>query len=98
KLQTERGICMDFNENVNQYKDKMLEDLKGLLSIESVRGESKPDAPVGDGPKEALMYMLSLGERDGMDTKVVDNLAGHIELGSGEDLFGIRSEEHTSEL
>ena len=80
---------MDFNEIVNQYKDKMLEDLKGLLSIESVRGESKPDAPVGNGPKEALMYMLSLGERDGMDTKVVDNLAGHIELGSGDDLFGI---------
>ncbi|OFO53760.1 dipeptidase PepV [Nosocomiicoccus sp. HMSC059G07] len=80
---------MNFNEIVNQYKDKILEDLNGLLSIESVRTEAKPGAPVGEGPKEALMYMLSLGDRDGMDTKVVDNLAGHIELGSGEKLFGI---------
>lgn len=80
---------MDFKEIVREYESKMIEDLFGLLSIESVRTEGTKEAPVGQGPKDALLYMLSLGERDGMTTKVVDNLAGHIELGNGKDLFGI---------
>lgn len=80
---------MDFKSIVKEYESKIMEDLFGLLSIDSVRTKGTKDAPVGQGPKDALLYMLSLAERDGMTTKVVENLAGHIELGQGEDLFGI---------
>lgn len=80
---------MDYKALVATYKDNLVEDLNGLLSIESVRGEPLKDAPVGQGPKEALDYMMALGERDGFITKTIENLAGHIETGSGETIFGI---------
>jgi len=80
---------MDYKGLVSRYKDDLIEDLFGLLEIESVRGEAGRNAPVGDGPKAALDYMISLGERDGMTGRKVDNLAGHLELGQGKELFGI---------
>ena len=54
-------------EKVLEYENQMIEDLKGLLSIESIRDDSKAtaDAPVGPGPREALDYMYNLGKRDG---------------------------------
>lgn len=69
----------------------MIDDLKGLLSIESVRDDSKAskDAPVGPGPRQALDYMYELAERDGFSTHDVDHIAGRIEAGQGEDVLGI---------
>lgn len=80
---------MDYKALVEQYKDQLIDDLKGLLAIESVRGETTEEAPVGEGPLAALNYMMTIGERDGMTTKSVDNLAGHIEHGSGNKIFGV---------
>lgn len=80
---------MDYKDLVGQYKDDLINDLFGLLEIESVKGEAAKNAPVGEGPKAALDYMMSLGERDGMIAREVDNLAGHLEIGQGDKLFGI---------
>ncbi|WP_020007463.1 dipeptidase PepV [Salinicoccus albus] len=80
---------MDYKNLVLKYKDELLQDLSGLLEIDSVKGESSKDAPVGKGPKKALDYMLSLGQRDRMTTKEVEHLAGHIECGTGEKVFAI---------
>lgn len=53
-----------WKEKVLEYENQMIEDLKGLLSIESIRDDSKAtaDAPVGPGPREALDYMYNLGK------------------------------------
>ena len=53
-----------WKEKVLEYENQMIEDLKGLLSIESIRDDSKAtaDAPVGPGPREALDYMYKLGK------------------------------------
>lgn len=80
---------MDAKHLVSQYKDDLIDDLIGLLSIDSVKGEAVKSAPVGEGPKQALEYMIDLGVKAGLPTKVVDNLAGHIEFGAGEKLFGV---------
>lgn len=80
---------MDFQALVNQHKDSLIKDLVGLLEIESVKGEAAETAPVGTGPKAALDYMLELGKRDGFVTKEVDHLAGHIEAGEGDEIFGV---------
>lgn len=80
---------MNYRQLVEQYQEDLIEDLKGLLAIESIKGESTPDAPVGEGPKAALDFMLELGARDGMTTKSVENLAGHIEYGKGAEIFGV---------
>ncbi|HWO75735.1 MAG TPA: dipeptidase PepV [Bacillus sp. (in: firmicutes)] len=78
-------------DEILKRKDALLEDAFGLLSIESVLDEAQAtkEAPLGQGVKEALDYMLNLGERDGFNVKNVDHVAGHIEYGSGEEIVGI---------
>ncbi|HBO2457273.1 TPA: dipeptidase PepV, partial [Pseudomonas aeruginosa] len=80
-----------WKEKVLEYENQMIDDLKGLLSIESVRDDSKAseDAPVGPGPRQALDYMYELSKRDGFSTHDVDHIAGRIEAGQGEDVLGI---------
>ncbi|MCC9116488.1 dipeptidase PepV [Staphylococcus capitis] len=80
-----------WKEKVLEYENQMIDDLKGLLSIESVRDDSKAskDAPVGPGPRQALDYMYELAKRDGFSTHDVDHIAGRIEAGQGEDVLGI---------
>lgn len=80
-----------WREKVQEYENQIIEDLKGLLAIESVRDDSKASTknPVGPGPRQALDYMYKIAERDGFGTHDVDHIAGRIEVGSGEDVFGI---------
>lgn len=80
-----------WREKVKEYETQMIEDLNGLLKIKSVRDDSEAteDAPVGPGPKAALEYMYQLAKRDGFNTYDTDHLAGRIEVGKGDELFGI---------
>lgn len=84
-------MTIDWKSEVEARKDDLLKDLFSLLEINSERDDTKAtdDAPVGPGPKEALLKMLSLGERDGFITKNVENIAGHIEYGAGSETLGI---------
>jgi succinyl-diaminopimelate desuccinylase len=76
---------------VEKRKDDLLKDTQNLLHIKSLLDEENtfPDAPLGKGVKEALDFMLTLGEKDGFIPKNVGNLAGHLEFGEGEELLGI---------
>lgn len=80
-----------WRDKVKAYEGQIVEDLKGLLSIESVREDDKASSEnhVGPGPRKALDYMYQLAERDGFGVHDVDHIAGRIEAGEGEDLFGI---------
>ena len=73
------------------YKKAYLEDLFGLLRIDSVRVEQPEvkDAPFGYGCVEALKYTLDLGKKMGFKVKNIDNVAGHIEFGEGKEILGI---------
>jgi succinyl-diaminopimelate desuccinylase len=72
-------------------KEALIKDTQELLQIKSLLDEENtlPDAPLGKGVKEALDFMLKLGEKDGFTAKNVGNLAGHLEFGEGEELLGI---------
>ena len=81
---------INFKQEVLNYKEDLLKDLFDLLSVRSILGTDITDeTPFGSGPREALDLILSFGERDGYKTKIVENKAGHIEVGQGEELFGI---------
>lgn len=82
---------INWKKEVESRKENLLEDLKELMQINSVRDvEHKTDNEIlGPGPAEALRKVLSFGERDGFVTKNVDNLAGHIEFGEGTETLGI---------
>ncbi|WEG73248.1 dipeptidase PepV [Vagococcus intermedius] len=84
-------MTIDWKKEVEIRKEDLFKDLFDLLSIPSVREDDKAtvDAPVGPGPKEALLHFLEIGERDGFTTKNIDNIAGHLEYGQGDETMGI---------
>lgn len=67
----------------------MIEELKKLVSIESVAQPGEGDLPYGAGPAAALSYVLALCASFGFRTKNADGLYGYAEIGSGEELIGI---------
>nr|WP_320024048.1 Sapep family Mn(2+)-dependent dipeptidase [uncultured Acetobacterium sp.] len=76
-----------------KLKEKdLLDDLKGLLQIDSTNADAGPvitGAPLGIGINEAINYVLELGERFGFKTKNCDGYCGYIEMGQGEEMIGI---------
>lgn len=84
-------MTIDWKKEVEARKDDLFTDLFDLLSIPSVREDDKAtaDAPVGPGPKAALLRFLEIGERDGFITKNIENIAGHLEYGAGDETMGI---------
>lgn len=82
---------MDWMKEVLARKDELIQDTQRLLQIKSVLDEegTSADAPLGQGVKEALQFMLDLGEQDGFTSKNVGHVAGHLEFGEGEESLGI---------
>ncbi|MBS4200059.1 dipeptidase PepV [Bacillus sp. FJAT-49732] len=78
-------------KEVEKRKDDLISDLQGLLKIESVLDEenTSKEAPLGENVRKALDYMLELGEKDGFVSKNSGNVAGHLEMGTGEQLIGV---------
>lgn len=77
------------NAKVLELKDDMIASIQQNMRIESVRGESAPGAPYGEGPKAALDDVLALGEKLGFRIGQADNRVGWIEYGEGEEMVGI---------
>jgi succinyl-diaminopimelate desuccinylase len=85
-------MSINFRDEVLKRKDQLLKDLTKIIQINSEMTTFDPNrknAPFGEGLKEALDFMLSLGKRDGFDTVNVDGYAGHIEFGKQKDFVGI---------
>ncbi|WML45701.1 dipeptidase PepV [Neobacillus sp. PS3-40] len=82
---------INWMNEVEKRKDALIKDVQELLHIKSLLDEENTtdDAPLGKGVKEALDFMLNLGEKDGFTPKNVGNLAGHLEFGEGKELLGI---------
>ncbi|MFD2446471.1 dipeptidase PepV [Bacillus sp. CGMCC 1.16607] len=82
---------INWMQEVEKRKEELIKDTQQLLHIKSLLDEENTteEAPLGEGVKEALDFMLQLGEKDGFTSKNVGNLAGHLEFGQGEDLLGI---------
>ncbi|WP_102345234.1 dipeptidase PepV [Bacillus sp. Marseille-P3661] len=78
-------------EEVQKRKESIIQDTQKFLQIKSVLDEehTTPSAPLGEGIRRALEFMLEKGEQDGFIVKNVDGLAGHIEYGKGTSLLGI---------
>ncbi|WP_246860960.1 dipeptidase PepV [Bacillus sp. REN3] len=76
---------------VEKRKESLIKDAQNLLKIKSVLDEenASENAPLGEGVKEALEFMLELGEKDGFTAKNVGNLAGHLEFGQGKEIVGV---------
>ncbi len=82
---------IDFMSEVLKRKEDMLNDIKTLCEIPSVMDMSTASSnqPFGKACRDALDAMLNIGKRDGYDFEDVDGYAGHIDVGEGEECFGI---------
>lgn len=82
---------MDWLQLAQDRKQELLQELQQLIQIESVKDEKNFSdiMPFGAGPKAALDFMLQKGEEQGMIIKNIDNMAGHIEMGQGEEIVGV---------
>ncbi len=82
---------INWMEEVKKRESDLIKDAQQLLRIKSVLDDenSTLDAPLGEGVKKALEFMLQLGEQDGFTAKNVGNLAGHLEFGQGEEIVGV---------
>ncbi len=81
---------MNFYSEILKYKDELIKDLVGLVQIPSVLDrfdESNLEYPFGKDIRDALDYMLNLAKRDGFLVKNINNYAGHIEYGKGDELI-----------
>lgn len=82
---------MNFLASAEERKEELIQDVKQLIQIESVLDEKtkSEEAPFGEGPKKALEWLLTKASNDGFKVKNVDHVAGHIEMGEGEEILGI---------
>lgn len=80
---------MDLKNEIAESRERMVEDIRQLAAIDSVRAEACPGMPFGEGPARALAYTLELGKSMGFDTENFDNYAGHIDFGDGDEMVGI---------
>ena len=62
----------DYLDKIDELREDMINDLRGLVQINSVKSEALQEAPFGQGVKDAFHYMLNLGEREGFDCFNID--------------------------
>ena len=86
-------MSIDWEKEVSHRSDELINDLSELVSIDSSRDteHKTSEFPLGPGPAKALQTFLHFADRDGFETKNVDNLAGRIEFGNNDDAIAILS-------
>ena len=82
---------LDYKKLAEAKKDDILRDLDELIAIDSSEdlNNTSKEYPVGPGPVKAMKKFLSFAERDGFHTKNVDNYAGRVDFGEGNQTLGI---------
>ncbi len=72
------------------YQQEMLDDLAAVIAIDSSgEGPVREGMPFGEGPAKALDCFLKIAERMGLETDNVDNYAGVVSYGDGEETVGV---------
>lgn len=78
------------DEAIKKIEPDFFNGLKRIMQINSVKGEAKPHAPFGLGPKQALVETLSLAQELGFKTGMVNDAVGYAQLGEdNENYIGV---------
>lgn len=80
---------MSFEAWIREDRESLIEDIKKLVSINSVEADPEEGMPFGRGAAEALQCFLNMAEQMGFQTENFDNYAGHVEFGEGKEVLGI---------
>lgn len=81
------------NERVDRWleahQEDMVRDLQGCVAIRSLKSDKAPGAPFGAKIQECLEYTLGVAGQMGFETKDHEGYYGSVEIGEGEETFGI---------
>ena len=80
---------MDFEAKIREDRESLIEDIKKLVSIDSVETAPEEGMPFGKGAADALQCFLDMAESLGANTENFDNYVGHADFGDGEETLGI---------
>ena len=80
---------MKFLKLIEDYKQDIIRSTQEIISIKSVEDIPLKGMPFGEGPYQALDYILTLGQSMGFEVKNFDGYAGHIDFGQGEEIVGV---------
>ncbi len=72
-------------KKIDEISDQMIEGIKRIVRIDSVRGEPQEDMPFGEGVNTALEETLRLAQELGFTVENVDHRVGIAKYGSEED-------------
>ncbi|MFM1539293.1 zinc-binding metallopeptidase family protein [Helcococcus bovis] len=76
-------------DEIDRLKYSMINDLLKLISIPSKRGVSTDDAPYGLEAKNILLKARDILNREGFETKLVDNKLVYGNYGESKEYIGI---------
>lgn len=79
----------ELSKAVEESRGEMIETLRELVRIPSVRGEALPGKPFGEPAAEVLDRYLEIARAMGFTTRCVDHYVGTVDFGEGEPLLGI---------
>lgn len=82
-------MTIDFRKVIEENKEQFYQDLDQVLQIESVKSAPAEHAPFGKGPKEALLTVMSLAEKYGFKTAIINDAVGYVQWGEAEDYIGV---------
>lgn len=74
---------------LESYRIEMTKTLQQVIQIPSVESAAQPMAPFGPEVARALEFMVEKGRAMGFKVRNVDNYAGHVEIGEGDDVVGV---------
>ena len=69
---------------MEKFED-ILQDISGIIKINSEQSAPEAGAPFGKGNRRALDYFLSLAQKFGFETHDIDGYAGEVIFGEGEE-------------
>lgn len=72
-------------KTIDELSSIMIDDIKTIVRINSVESQPLPEAPFGQGVKEALNQTLNIAQRLGFETTNLDNYIGYCQYGTGDD-------------
>jgi succinyl-diaminopimelate desuccinylase len=84
-----RNKNKDFSASIDDYKDRIIQDIQRLVKIKSVDDTPKPGMPFGEGVAKALDEALKISAGLGFSAHNLDGYAGYAEAGDGEEVVGI---------
>lgn len=87
----EEAIMSEIRNYLEAHKQEMIDDLRELVAVPSVQGESEEGLPFGKYPAEALGIMLKKCEAAGFVVENVENYAGSADVNSLEPQLAILS-------